>query len=80
MPCIAITNIMESGVGQGQAVLLFLFDSILRLFYFTPRCLVDETPWTRKAQQIGDENDFFKFSFISWVQQPFYECGNFPWI
>ena len=57
----------------------FLYDSILRLFYFNPRCLVDVTPWTRRP--IEDERRLFKFfSFISWVQQPFNGWGNFPWI
>ena len=63
-------------------------DSILRLFYFTPRSLVDVTSWTRKApkelyewrqQHIGDEDVFFYFPFISWIQQPFNGWGNFLW-
>ena len=61
-------------------------DSILRLFYFTPNCLVSITPWTRRAQkelyekrqqQIGDEAILFYFPLF---QQPFNGWGNFPWI
>ena len=65
---------------RGKLCYRFLSDSILRLFYFYPICLVDVTPRTRKAkkelyerrqQQIGDENVLFYFPFISWVQESF---------
>ena len=55
-------------------------------FIFTPRCLVDVTPWTRRPKKNytkdsnRQETKTFFFSFISWVQQPFNRWGNFPWI
>ena len=58
-------------------------DSIMRLFYFTPRWLVGVTPWTRKAQkelykrrqqQIGDED----VSFIFYLY--FLGSTTIPWV
>ena len=37
-------ELMGPGFDQGNLCYRFLSDSILRLFYFTPRCLVDVTP------------------------------------
>ena len=66
-PCRVLTE------GQGQWAKLccrLISDSIIRLFYFTPRCLVGVTPCTRKAQkelykrrqqQIGDKDVSFIF-------------------
>ena len=73
--------IMGSGWGQGKLCYRFFFlsDSILRLFYFYPTCLVDVTPWTRRIirKKIAIDRRLF-FSFISWVQQLFNGWGNFP--
>ena len=64
-------------------------DSILRLFYFTPCCLVDVTPWTRRPKKNYTKEDSNRsetktflsyFSFVSWVQQPLNLWRNFPWI
>ena len=61
---------------NGYLIEILVSDSIMRLFYFTPRWLVNVTPGTRKAQKelyerrqqyIGDEDDYFIFSFISCV-------------
>ena len=65
-----------------QAVLPFLSDSILRLFYFTPCCHVDVNPWTRKPQKnytkedsnIQETKTFFPLYFlgstnIQWVRE-----------
>ena len=50
---------MGSEEGSGQAVLpfFFLFDSILRLFYFYPTYLVDVTPWARKPKKNYSKED-----------------------
>ena len=77
---------MGSGWGPGKLYYRFLSDSIRTLFYFTPHCLVDVTPWTRRPQKELYERRqrqrrlFSIFSFISWAQQPFSGWGNFPWI
>ena len=45
-------KLVGSGRGQGELCCRLISDSILRLFYFTPRCLVDVTPWTRRPKKI----------------------------
>ena len=36
--------------------------------------------YKRRQQQMRDEDVSFIFSFISWVQHPFYGWGSFPWV
>ena len=72
---------------RGKLCRRLICDSILRLFHFTPRCLVDVTPRTRKAQkelyerrqqQIGDEAILFYFPLFPGFNSHSMGEGIFP--
>ena len=52
-----ILNLWGQTEVRGKLCCRLISDSILRLFYFTPRSLVDVTPWTRRPKKNYTKED-----------------------